>query len=194
MKKLMILASAAALACVANAGSCVWGFTGYDYLGPNGEGWNSDYEMNLFSGGKAFLYYGTVTATESAFNIGTAKFIDSALYDEEGLTYGNQDSNNRSVSAYLPDDVPAGEAYTLIMVDSDVSTLDGYEGKYVIYNGTGDAIKDPVTEKKFGDFSYAGAVGGEGLAWQTMSNVPEPTSGLLLLLGVAGLALRRRRA
>ena len=28
----------------------------------------------------------------------------------------------------------------------------------------------------------------------TISNVPEPTSGLLLLLGVAGLALKRRRA
>lgn len=30
--------------------------------------------------------------------------------------------------------------------------------------------------------------------WQAMSAAPEPTSGLLLLLGVAGLALKRKRA
>lgn len=30
-------------------------------------------------------------------------------------------------------------------------------------------------------------------AWQPLGNIPEPTSGLLLLLGVAGLALRRKQ-
>ena len=33
-----------------------------------------------------------------------------------------------------------------------------------------------------------------GAGWYSASSVPEPTSGLLLLLGMAGLALRRRRA
>ena len=35
--------------------------------------------------------------------------------------------------------------------------------------------------------------GGRAGAWTTAAPIPEPTSGLLLLLGVAGLALRRRR-
>ena len=47
--------------------------------------------------------------------------------------------------------------------------------------------------------ALAQAVGGgfatfEGLGTWTAAPVPEPTSGLLLLLGVAGLALKRKRA
>ena len=37
------------------------------------------------------------------------------------------------------------------------------------------------------------AAGGDNTVWHAAA-IPEPTSGLLLLLGVAGLALRRRRA
>ena len=37
-------------------------------------------------------------------------------------------------------------------------------------------------------------VTGTGAGWYMTAAAPEPTSGLLLLLGVAGLALKRKRA
>ena len=41
---------------------------------------------------------------------------------------------------------------------------------------------------------FQGATSFGNAGWYTPGVVPEPTSGLLLLLGVAGLALRRKRA
>ena len=54
-----------------------------------------------------------------------------------------------------------------------------FDGKYVDYLGNNFKPED-------------GWSGNSSSGWY--STVPEPTSGLLLLLGVAGLALRRRRA
>ena len=46
-----------------------------------------------------------------------------------------------------------------------------------------------------GDAAKSASGGYQGAGWYTASsNVPEPTSGLLMLLGVAGLALKRKRA
>ena len=42
--------------------------------------------------------------------------------------------------------------------------------------------------------TWGGIDGGAATVWSPAAAIPEPTSGLLLLLGVAGLALRRRRA
>jgi hypothetical protein len=41
---------------------------------------------------------------------------------------------------------------------------------------------------------FADSTGFTSGGWYTAAAVPEPTSGLLMLVGLAGLALRRRRA
>jgi hypothetical protein len=79
-------------------------------------------------------------------------------------------------------------------------TSKSYDFYFVVFN---DADATKATEYVMvsdANKSYSGMdakfkVSGNfsGATWQTAS-VPEPTSGLLMLLGVAGLALRRRRA
>ena len=69
------------------------------------------------------------------------------------------------------------------------------EPKYV-YDGITGGLVDLTAGSWSGDaeYDYGAATEFKGTGWYTASSIPEPTSGLLLLLGVAGLALRRRRA
>ena len=79
-----------------------------------------------------------------------------------------------------------------------------YYAAIIATYGTGDdmkyyAEKASVTTGEDGEGAFTAGVGkldsavAAAGAWTTAA-VPEPTSGLLMLLGIAGLALRRRRA
>ena len=59
-------------------------------------------------------------------------------------------------------------------------------GKFTIADGQSGAVTI--------NFTTGANMGGSSLIGDTTYTIPEPTSGLLVLLGVAGLALRRRRA
>ena len=182
MKKLIVIASAVFMACAVNAAAFTWGF-GSDSI----ENISGDY----LEGGTAFLFLGTVTASDSAFDLSSATFLASGGQDPDFFTFGALDSSNPASSAALTT-TASGQAFSLILVDRDVSTLAGYEGNYILATGIGGQGSDPMSGDTWATFvdmtAYASG------DWQSMSNVPEPTSGLLLLLGMAGLALKRKNA
>ena len=79
-----------------------------------------------------------------------------------------------------------GTLSQLFYVDSEGNDLGKVDNIYTVADLTGD---DSVLEA----FKF-GTVGSSAAKNYITASVPEPTSGLLLLLGMAGLALKRKRA
>ena len=183
MKKLLIIASAVMFACVAQAASFTWGFSSDSIEDSSG---------NYIDGGTAFLYLGTVTASSSSFDLSSATLLATAGQDAANYNFGVFDSSNPATSDALAA-TTAGQAYSLILVENaGVTTLAGYEGNYILSVGSSGEDTDPMSGLKWATFvdtaTYTSA------NWSSMGAVPEPTSGLLLLLGMAGLALKRKHA
>lgn len=183
MKKLLAFVAVVGTACSLHAASFIWCFGSSDYTDTNG---------NFMDYGTAFLYLGNVTASSTAFDTSAATQLASSAFDATYYMYGNMDTEALSSSDALTT-TDAGQAYTLILVDKAVASLDGYEGNYYLSTGTSERESVPgATVSYFAKFENYDSIGASD--WQTMGAVPEPTSGLLILLGMAGLALRRRRA
>ena len=186
MKKLMIAVMATACAVAVNAASFDW---------------------STSTTGKVFLPGSTTTYLAS----GTAYIFDSAAYTQQAVltafaetgvdfskSLGNKAVSDGKISA------TKGEAFTW---GSAGDTLNAY---VAIVNGDNIFISDIVSGDasdvgytslsfKLKDQSQAALSTSTSFSaggWYTAAAapVPEPTSGLLMLLGMAGLALRRRRA
>ena len=177
MKKIMVLASAVAMACAVNAASFSWGFMSDSIVGPDG------YNVEGFlDGGYASLFIGETLVASAHQDTETFMFgvFDNTAVDSTGKVQALADGNIGGTFA--------GQAYKLVLRTND----DKYE---IVYNGV--STYSPVTgavgedAKNYEQFVIDTAF--EASAWTEVGNVPEPTSGLLLLLGVAGLALKRKR-
>ena len=88
----------------------------------------------------------------------------------------------------------ADQPFALLVLDTgkDITDYEKYTGTYALIAGTGKTNQDPDTATDFSVFRYDGAVTAD--MYKTAAGVPEPTSGLLMLLGLSALALRRKRA
>ena len=171
MKKLMIMLAAVATAVVCNAAAVNWA---------SGAVYKTDGVTKVGKGATDYLV--------------TINFFTDAAGTEAvtGLTGDLTASTSGTGSKYsgVVDGFTANKDYYAQIV----ITTAGYEAKSEIAKFTSQATGD--TSLNFSDGSgfasgFTGFSTANAGAWQA---VPEPTSGLLLLLGVAGLALKRKRA
>ena len=189
MKKLMIALAAIALAIGAQAAQWTWGISALSPIyKPNTE--------TAITSGTAYLF---AYSTESAATTARATFVDDYAADKLNPTgYANTlgiSDGILAASGAMNSDPYSGIAkgdtvYWAMIVVADEGLLVDYTSATRNADGKNRSVTFyEADNSKSNVFLASGGYQGAGFY-----TVPEPTSGLMLLLGVAGLALKRKRA
>ena len=177
MKKIVVVAVAIAMAAISQAAQVTWSATAITSTGST-----SYYAMFLDVTGMT-----GATADSVAKSIIDGSYAGKTVYEGAAVYNATKDQ----VAVAFAKKTTLGDyaneqtiSYMTIVFDA-ANAADAKN--YMVTSG-----ETPV----IGQFSAAGLLAAPqgSQAGKTWTAVPEPTSGLLMLVGLAGLALRRRRA
>lgn len=189
MKKLLIALAVAVIGIAANAAAYSWTTGGRIYDGSGNSG--ADYYAK---GQTAYLMFAsTITQSDlvaafqanaaSAQSTVTSRCITSAIVSDEGKI---------SKTGISYDTMSAQTAYYVIFANDKMYVSGTTNANYDSLNPTFEQSVDFAAETSLSRVTLQASDGYSTAGWYAAS--PEPASGLLLLLGMAGLALKRKRA
>ena len=187
MKKIMIAACAIALAGLTQAASVGWGYGGaisnaeakgsaYSFFVIGQNGVTSEAQIS------AMIAAGTDV---SAYAFGSGTTTANGIVNQPAASSGKtitvtETTTLEGFMVIFNDDKVADATKFLVIGNDDCGTVNGFSK----------TAGSTTASVNFAAGNVANYVNNAS-NWQ---DIPEPTSGLLLLLGVAGLALKRKRA
>lgn len=177
MKKIMIVFAAVTMAVAAQASTFSWGLQ------------SGSFDADTFGGATAYLFL-----TDGALPSTTG-------WDTKATKFTVADVTASGATQFRTGTI-TGEG-TFFSSAEDLTSINGKTGSFKFYmavitdDGMNVALSTGTKTARIVTSTTAASPSWMGSNFKTYtvsSETPEPTSGMLLLLGVAGLALRRKRA
>ena len=185
MKKLMIALAVATMAVCANAAAWSWS-SSTAAVTPGG--------TSVLSGANIYLFFGYSSSSDAS----TAKGALLASLRSGNAISGYTQSATLNSNGILDETAftgDTGKLYAFAVILADDAEGNSYMFQSANKNATGSNVGTAMLPFDISSTTLKGLdVTGTSAGWYQTAAVPEPTSGLLMLLGLAGLALKRKRA